>query len=119
MRIAFDPWVGRSSGGGHGNPLHYSCLENPQGQRSLVGCSIWGHKESDVTKHSTGIESTPTNLEGEVSTTEPPGKSLEMLFRDLKPFFCLLRGDWVQIHLYFIFAICLALCSIPISHFLN
>ena len=21
------------------------------GQRSLVGCSLWGHKESDVTKH--------------------------------------------------------------------
>ena len=24
-------------GGGHGNPLQYSCLENPHGQRSLVG----------------------------------------------------------------------------------
>ena len=23
--------------GGHGNPLQYSCLENPHGQRSLVG----------------------------------------------------------------------------------
>ena len=23
------PGVGRSSGGGHGNPLQYSCLENP------------------------------------------------------------------------------------------
>ena len=29
--------LGRSSGGGHGNPLQYSCLENPLGQRSLVG----------------------------------------------------------------------------------
>ena len=39
---------GRSSGGGHGNPLQYSCLENPHGQRSLVGYScMWGHKESD------------------------------------------------------------------------
>ena len=25
--------------GGHGNPLQYSCLENPQGQRSLAGYS--------------------------------------------------------------------------------
>ena len=33
------PGLGRSSGGGHGNPLQYSCLENPHGQRSLVGCS--------------------------------------------------------------------------------
>ena len=23
------PELGRSPGGGHGNPLHYSCLENP------------------------------------------------------------------------------------------
>ena len=29
----------RSPGGGHGNPLQYSCLENPHGQRSLVGYS--------------------------------------------------------------------------------
>ena len=34
----------RSPGGGHGNPFQYSCLENPQGQRSLVGYSPWGHK---------------------------------------------------------------------------
>ena len=38
------------SGGGHGNPLQYSCLENPYGQRSLVGYSPWGCKESDMTK---------------------------------------------------------------------
>ena len=25
----FDPWVGKISGGEHGNPLQYSCLENP------------------------------------------------------------------------------------------
>ena len=30
---------GRSPRGGHGNPLQYSCLENPHGQRSLVGYS--------------------------------------------------------------------------------
>ena len=23
------PWLGRSPGGGHGNPIHSSCLENP------------------------------------------------------------------------------------------
>ena len=28
-RSGFDPWWGRSPGGGHGNPLQYSCLENP------------------------------------------------------------------------------------------
>ena len=29
------PGLGRSPGGGHGNPLQYSCLENPCGQKSL------------------------------------------------------------------------------------
>ena len=28
-RYGFDRWLGRSPGGGHGNPLQYSCLENP------------------------------------------------------------------------------------------
>ena len=41
---------GRSPGGGHGSPLQYSCLENPHGQRSLVGYSPWGHKELDTTE---------------------------------------------------------------------
>ena len=40
----------RSPGGGHGNPHQYSCLENPHGQRILVGYSPWGHKESDKTE---------------------------------------------------------------------
>ena len=43
------PGLGRSPGGRHGNPLQNSCLENPHGQRSLVGYSPWGHKESDTT----------------------------------------------------------------------
>ena len=34
----------RDHGGGHGNPLQYSCLENPHGQRNLVGYSPLGHK---------------------------------------------------------------------------
>ena len=44
------PGLGRSPGGGHGNPLHYSCLENSHGQRSLVGYSPWGRTESDTTE---------------------------------------------------------------------
>ena len=42
------PGLGRSPGGGHGNPLLDFYLENPHGQRSLVGCSPWGPKESDT-----------------------------------------------------------------------
>ena len=33
---------------GMASPLQYSCLENPHRQRSLVGYSLWGHKESDT-----------------------------------------------------------------------
>ena len=44
------PRLGRSLGGGHGNPLQCSCLENPHGQRGLEGYSPWGHKESDMTE---------------------------------------------------------------------
>ena len=44
------PGLGRSPGGGHGNSLQYSCLENPHGQRSLAGYSPQGCKESDTTE---------------------------------------------------------------------
>ena len=36
------PGLERSPGGGHGNLLQYSCLENPHGQRCLAGCRV-GH----------------------------------------------------------------------------
>jgi len=39
-----------SPGVGNGNPLQYSCLENPHGQRSLVGYSPRGHRELGTTE---------------------------------------------------------------------
>ena len=47
------PGPGRSPGEGHGNPLQYPCLENPHGQKSLVGYSPRGHKELDTTERPT------------------------------------------------------------------
>ena len=44
------PGSGRSCGGGHGNPLQYSCLENPMDRMSLAGYSPSGHRESDMTE---------------------------------------------------------------------
>ena len=44
------PGLGQSPGEGNGNPLQYSCRENPHGQRSLVGNSPWGCKELDMTE---------------------------------------------------------------------
>ena len=31
-RLGFNPWVRKSLGGGNGNPLQYSHLENPMGR---------------------------------------------------------------------------------------
>ena len=47
------PGLGRSLGEGNGNPLQYSCLENPYEQKNLVGYSPWGHKELDMTEEPT------------------------------------------------------------------
>ena len=44
------PRLERSHGGGPGKSLLCSCLENPQGQRSLAGTSPWGPKELDTAK---------------------------------------------------------------------
>ena len=44
------PGSGRSPGGGYGNPLQYSCLEYPHGQRSLANYSPWSHIELDTTE---------------------------------------------------------------------
>ena len=38
------PGSGRSLGGGHGNPLQYSCLENP-GELQSMGSHKVGHNE--------------------------------------------------------------------------
>ena len=45
------PGSGRFPGEGNGNPLQYSCLENPMDRGAWrMGYSPWGHKESDVTE---------------------------------------------------------------------
>ena len=49
-RPGFNPWVGKNPWRRHEYPLQYSCLENPHGQRSLMGYCPWGRKESDMTE---------------------------------------------------------------------
>ena len=47
------PGLGRSPGGGHGNPLQYSCLENPM-DRGTWGAPVHGVSElnsTGVTEH--------------------------------------------------------------------
>ena len=48
QRRAFDSWVGKIPGGGHGNPLQYSCLENPT-DRGAWWATVYGvTKELDM-----------------------------------------------------------------------
>ena len=41
---------GRSPGEGNGNPLQYSCLENPMDRGAWWAIVHGGHKESDMTE---------------------------------------------------------------------
>ena len=43
------PQLGRSSGGGHGNPLQYSCLRNPIDRGAWQATVHGATEESDVT----------------------------------------------------------------------
>ena len=43
------PRLGRSPGGGHGDPLHYSCLENPM-DRGAWQTIVHGVAESNTTE---------------------------------------------------------------------
>ena len=45
------PGLGRSRGEGDGNPLQYSCLENPMDRGAWQ--APWGHKDSDTTERLT------------------------------------------------------------------
>ena len=44
------PRLGRSPGEGNGNPTPVLLPGKYHGQRSMVGYSPWGHKESDTTE---------------------------------------------------------------------
>ena len=44
------PGLRRSPGGGHSNPLQYSCLENPMDIGAWQGYSPQDCKESDMTE---------------------------------------------------------------------
>ena len=82
------PGLGRSPEEGNGNPLQYSGLESLHGQRSLVGYSPWGHKESDITEQLSTAQSilTYTNLTASFSVLESyPSHDISCLRARLRP----------------------------------
>ena len=61
------PGLGRSLGGGHANPLQYSCLQNPM-DRGALRATVHGRKESDMTEvtqhaHSMSVSVNPKLLQ--------------------------------------------------------
>ena len=58
------PGLGRSPGGGHGNPLQYSCLENPTDRRAWRA-TVQRVAESDTTEVTQHIQT--KYYEGKVS----------------------------------------------------
>ena len=48
--LGSNPGSERSPGGRNGNPLQYSCLENPLDGVALWGYSPWGLKELNMTE---------------------------------------------------------------------
>ena len=65
------PRLARSPGGRHGNPLQYSCLENPHGQRSLTSYIPWGRKESDTTEQLSTAQHSSVGKESPCNTVDP------------------------------------------------
>ena len=54
--VGLIPGLGRSPGGEHGNPLHYSCLENPMDK------GAWQAAVHSVTKNQTELKRLSTYL---------------------------------------------------------
>ena len=49
--VGLIPGLRRFPGGGNGNPLQYSCLENPMDRGAWWATVHGGHKESEMTEH--------------------------------------------------------------------
>ena len=56
------PVLGRSPGDGNGNPLQYSCLENPMDREAWQAAVCGVSKGSDMTERLTLTDSEPYHL---------------------------------------------------------
>ena len=81
--VGSTPGLGRSPGGGHGNPLQYSCLENPHGQRCMVGYSPCGCKELNMSKRLKHSTSEGRRVDGPTEEMQMAGSLPEKLLHFL------------------------------------
>ena len=88
--------LGRSPRERQSNPLRDSCLENPHEQRSLVGCSSWGHKGLDMTEWLSTVyiwdlssltRDEPTSLHWKADVTPGPTREVPLNNYFLKTLF--------------------------------
>ena len=78
----------RSPGGGNGNPLQYSCLENPMDRRAW-GATVNGVIKSDTTEHSTHI-----HISGKMQTSQRSEHTWAIISNSsLSKYFHLLHGE--------------------------
>ena len=61
-RHRFHPWVGKIPGGGHGNPLQYSCLDNPMDR------GAWRATVHGVTKSLTQLKQLSMHAQSPISS---------------------------------------------------
>ena len=57
--VALIPRLGRATGGGHSNPIHYSCLENPMDRGA---CRAKVHTYHRVAKNQTRLKWLSTHM---------------------------------------------------------
>ena len=73
-RHKFSPWVMKIPGGGHDNPLHYSCLENPMDR------GAWWATVHGLTQSQTQLRWLGTHTHAKATHTcdvaQPPPRSL-------------------------------------------
>ena len=69
------PGLGRSPGEGNGNPLRYSCLENPMDRGTWLGYSPWGCKESGMTEQLHSLRGFQSRRQWQSTPVLLPGKS--------------------------------------------
>ena len=86
-RAGLHPGSGKSPGEENGNPLQYSCLDNPMDRGAWLATLHGGHKESARTE-STSHPCTQTTREAQVNTMEVKITPLEMSYWTLT--YCLL-----------------------------